>query len=71
LDETASTEQLGKTAGKDRDGAKATYPALLGLEGARRRARMEADAARAALARGGVADLRLRELATFAIERRR
>lgn len=71
LDETASTEQLGKTAGKDRDGAKATYPALLGLDGARQRARTEADAARAALARGGVEDLRLRQLATFAIERRR
>ena len=32
LDETGSTTELGKTAGKDRDVAKATYPALLGLE---------------------------------------
>ena len=71
LDETASTAQLGKTAGKDRDVAKATYPALLGLDGARERARMEAAAARTALARAGVNDKLLNELATFAIERSR
>ncbi len=71
LDETASTAQLGKTAGKDRDVAKATYPALLGLEAARGRARTEAEAAREALAHGGLNDMLLNELATFAIERRR
>ena len=71
LDETASTAQLGKTAGKDRDVAKATYPALLGLDGARERARTEATAARNALARAGVNDKLLNELATFAIERSR
>ena len=32
LDVTATTEQLGKTAGKDVQSKKATYPALLGLE---------------------------------------
>jgi geranylgeranyl diphosphate synthase type II len=31
LDVTQSTEQLGKTAGKDADSGKATYPAVLGL----------------------------------------
>ena len=71
LDETASTAQLGKTAGKDRDVAKATYPALLGLDAARERARLEASAARTALARAGVNDKLLNELATFAIERSR
>jgi geranylgeranyl pyrophosphate synthase len=71
LDETGSTAQLGKTAGKDRDVAKATYPALLGLAGARERAIAEADAARQALARGGITDPLLRGLAVFAIERSR
>ena len=32
LDVTQSTEQLGKTAGKDAASSKATYPALLGVE---------------------------------------
>ena len=38
LDVTASTEQLGKPAGSDEKLQKSTYPALLGLEGARQRA---------------------------------
>ena len=32
LDVTQTTQQLGKTAGKDQASAKATYPALVGLE---------------------------------------
>jgi len=32
LDETASTEALGKTQGKDKQAEKSTYPALLGLK---------------------------------------
>jgi farnesyl diphosphate synthase len=39
LDETASTEALGKTAGKDLAQHKSTYPSLLGLDGARERAK--------------------------------
>jgi geranylgeranyl diphosphate synthase type II len=35
LDETASSEQLGKTAGKDLKAAKCTYPAVVGLEESR------------------------------------
>ncbi|EKU25853.1 polyprenyl synthetase family protein [Xanthomonas graminis] len=35
LDIEASSEQLGKTAGKDAAQAKSTYPALLGMEGAK------------------------------------
>lgn len=38
LDVTASTEQLGKPAGSDQKLQKSTYPAVLGLEGARSRA---------------------------------
>ena len=37
LDVEASSEQLGKTAGKDAAQAKSTYPALLGMDGARAR----------------------------------
>jgi geranylgeranyl pyrophosphate synthase len=36
LDETESREVLGKTAGKDRERGKATYPALLGIDQSRR-----------------------------------
>ena len=36
LDVTESSAQLGKTAGKDTKAAKATYPAILGLEKSRR-----------------------------------
>jgi geranylgeranyl pyrophosphate synthase len=35
LDVTASSEQLGKTAGKDARAAKCTYPAIVGLEKAK------------------------------------
>lgn len=35
LDELGSTEKLGKTAGKDCNKAKATFPAQLGIEGAK------------------------------------
>lgn len=38
LDCTASAEQLGKAANKDAARGKATYPGLLGIEGARRAA---------------------------------
>jgi geranylgeranyl pyrophosphate synthase len=71
LDETGSTAELGKTPGKDREGAKATYPALLGLGGARERARGEAAAAVAALQEAGLNDALLNDLAAFAVERRR
>ena len=38
LDVVSSTEQLGKTAGKDARQAKATYPAMYGIEGSRLKA---------------------------------
>ena len=38
LDVTASSTELGKTGGKDAAAGKATFPAALGLDGARRRA---------------------------------
>lgn len=39
LDVTGTTEELGKTAGKDAVAEKTTYPALLGIEGSREEAR--------------------------------
>ena len=35
LDVTATSQELGKTAGKDIDAEKSTYVALMGIEGAR------------------------------------
>ncbi len=49
LDATATSEALGKTAGKDAAVQKATYTALYGIEGARRRAQQLCDEALAAL----------------------
>ncbi len=71
LDVSGSTEALGKTAGRDQDLAKATYPALLGLDEARRRAVAEADAAVAELRRAGVISPALEALARYAVERDR
>ena len=39
LDVVSSSDTLGKTAGKDVDQNKATYPAVYGIEGSRQRAR--------------------------------
>jgi geranylgeranyl diphosphate synthase type II len=63
LDETQSTEHLGKTGGKDKAAGKRTYPALLGLEGSRAEvARLEAVAIDALAALGPAAEP-LRDLA--------
>jgi len=50
LDVTASSEVLGKTAGKDLTADKTTYPKLLGLEESRRRAEALVIEAKGALA---------------------
>lgn len=71
LDETASTEQLGKTAGKDRSVAKATFPAILGIAGAAERALTEMTAAIEALREADVAGEKLADLCRFAVERKR
>jgi len=49
LDVTQTSEQLGKTAGKDTSAQKATYPSIVGLEKSRRLAKQLTDAAFAAL----------------------
>jgi geranylgeranyl diphosphate synthase type II len=50
LDVTRPSEQLGKTAGKDVNASKLTYPAVFGIERSHQQARSHIDAACAALA---------------------
>ena len=69
LDVTQSTEELGKTAGKDITEAKATYPAAAGLEEAKRTAAELADEAVAELAAFGEKGHLFRQLARFVVER--
>jgi geranylgeranyl diphosphate synthase type II len=58
LDVTESRETLGKTAGKDRARRKATYPALLGIDGSRRLVRqLTEEASQAVMPLGERADL--------------
>lgn len=70
LDATATTEELGKTAGRDATLAKATYVSVLGQDGARREALRHAEAARAALEAGGVRSATLLTLAGYIVKRR-
>jgi geranylgeranyl diphosphate synthase, type II len=70
LDVEASSEQLGKTAGKDARQQKATYPAYHGLEASRAKARALIDQAKLALAPFGERAAPVRALADFIFERR-
>ncbi|MGH9451389.1 MAG: polyprenyl synthetase family protein [Terriglobia bacterium] len=69
LDEASSTEALGKTAGKDAQQHKATYPSFYGAEESRRKAAELAREACEAIAPYGDAGARLREIAHYLIER--
>lgn len=69
LDVTAATEQLGKTQGADQAHDKATYPALLGLDGARAYADELYRAALDALTPFGEAAGPLHEIARLLIHR--
>ncbi len=70
LDETATSEELGKTAGKDAASHKATYTALYGIDGARKMANRLCDEAIAAI-RGVERDTAtLEEIARFIVERK-
>lgn len=70
LDITATTDQLGKTAGRDLDLHKSTYPALLGIEGATAKAKSLVEFGCLALAREGLLTPALERLARFIVERR-
>jgi geranylgeranyl diphosphate synthase type II len=63
LDVTQTSEKLGKTAGKDVSMAKATFPALLGLEASRTEAAQLTAQARRALAPFGDAGAHIAEIA--------
>lgn len=69
LDIEADTATLGKTQGKDADNDKPTYPALLGLAGAKQKAQaLHEQAVESLTGFGAEADL-LRELSLYIIER--
>ena len=70
LDVTATTDELGKTAGRDLALHKSTYPALLGVEGAIERAVALVEDGCAALADEGLLTPTLEQLARFIVERR-
>ncbi|HEX6597927.1 MAG TPA: polyprenyl synthetase family protein [Gemmatimonadaceae bacterium] len=69
LDVTATTDQLGKTAGRDVALRKSTYPALLGVAGARHRAEALVEEGCAALAAVGLLTPALEFIARFTVER--
>ena len=69
LDVTQTSEKLGKSAGKDVAAKKATYPAILGLAGAKAEARRLTAEAHGALEVFGHRGDRLRELANHLLER--
>jgi geranylgeranyl diphosphate synthase type II len=71
LDHTGSADQLGKRVGKDAEASKQTYPAALGVEGSRARARELVAEAVAALEPFGERAERLRGLAQFVLTRDR
>jgi geranylgeranyl diphosphate synthase type II len=71
LDVTQTSEQLGKTAGKDTTAEKVTFPALYGVEESLRRADVLAAEACAAVDRFGSRAETLKALARFLVERKK
>ena len=71
LDVTQTSEQLGKTAGKDTAAQKATYPALFGVNESLRKADSLVSAAFAELERFGERAETLKELARYLVERKK
>jgi len=71
LDLTQTSEQLGKTAGKDSAAEKTTYPALFGIEESIRKADALVDQACAELDDFGPGAATLKNLARFLVERKK
>src|SRR5262245_30924442 len=69
LDVTQTSEQLGKTAGKDTAAQKATYPAIVGLEKSRQIAKRLTDRAFGSLKVFGGKAKALEALAVYLLER--
>jgi geranylgeranyl pyrophosphate synthase len=69
LDVTGTTDQLGKTAGRDLALRKSTYPALLGVDGAKSRAGALVQEGCAALDEVGLLTPALDRIAHFTVER--
>mmetsp|Transcript_11650 Transcript_11650/g.11683 ORF Transcript_11650/g.11683 Transcript_11650/m.11683 type:complete len:336 (+) Transcript_11650:62-1069(+) len=70
LDATATSEELGKTAGKDEDSNKTTYVKLLGLEQSKIEAQKLIDEAKAALSKYGDKAIPLQNIADFIVARK-
>jgi geranylgeranyl diphosphate synthase type II len=71
LDVTQTSEQLGKTAGKDTAAEKATYPALFGVDESLRKADALVDEAFTELKGFGEKAETLKELARYLVERKK
>jgi geranylgeranyl diphosphate synthase, type II len=71
LDVTQTSEQLGKTAGKDTAAEKATYPAMFGIEESLRRADELVEAGCGSLDKFGARAETLKSLARFLVERKK
>ena len=71
LDVTQSSEQLGKTAGKDTASEKATYPAMFGIEASIEKADALVEHAFEELDSFGERAERLKELARYLVERKK
>jgi geranylgeranyl diphosphate synthase type II len=71
LDVTQSSEQLGKTAGKDTAAQKATYPALFGIEESQRKADALVSSGFKELDSFGDRAETLKELARYLVERKK
>lgn len=71
LDVTQTSEQLGKTAGKDTAAQKATYPALFGIEESERKADSLVSEAFEELKSFGDRAETLKELARYLVERKK
>jgi geranylgeranyl pyrophosphate synthase len=69
LDVTSSTARLGKTAGRDAELGKSTYPALLGVTGATQRAAALVEEGCSALRDQGLLTADLEHLAAFIVSR--
>ncbi len=70
LDVTSTSEELGKTPGKDAAALKATYPAIHGIRASEARARKLVDEAVTLASELGVSSGLLEEIARFIIARR-